>query len=349
MKSQAYLSTRIKLIVFSIALSLTTQSMEFSEFSLSNTNTTTTKLISKVLRKSDHTSSDSYDSCEIFCLQPDIRLCQCTKEELNKYLPQDMTESSDENKNTTISTKMPHIFMSSKEKKTCGEYSLIIRKLNIAMSRQISSNFYFEPTLDFQIDMPKDHSVSDLFFWGDWVALYMSNPYTDFDEYIPGCIWQLPSGSLSFHSTITIPECRSQIVRMLKNVKDEIKKVHMCVWSYERYWKDRNNGPCVCCEINFSDCLECFDCFRSNLDQLSDNDEQLNNCLLGDKSKKKEEEDYNEERSLSCYRCLNIKSPNYNCQSYEQYLSKLYSNYSAKIHNKYQILTKNQKKVLEFT
>ena len=25
------------------------------------------------------------DDCQIFCLQPDSRLCQCSKEELNKY------------------------------------------------------------------------------------------------------------------------------------------------------------------------------------------------------------------------------------------------------------------------
>jgi glutathionyl-hydroquinone reductase len=43
---------------------------------------------------------------------------------------------------------LPHIYQSTKEKKTCGEYSLVIRKLNIAMQRIIpteQTDFYFEP------------------------------------------------------------------------------------------------------------------------------------------------------------------------------------------------------------
>jgi hypothetical protein len=43
---------------------------------------------------------------------------------------------------------LPHIYQSIKEKKTCGEYSVTIRKLNIAMQRMLpgyQKDFYFEP------------------------------------------------------------------------------------------------------------------------------------------------------------------------------------------------------------
>ena len=60
-----------------------------------------------------------------------------------------MVHSSKINKIThSNSTEaLPHIYRSSKDKMTCGEYSIIIRKLNIAMQRIIKSDqdFYFEP------------------------------------------------------------------------------------------------------------------------------------------------------------------------------------------------------------
>ncbi len=83
----------------------------------------------------------------MFCLQPDIRLCQCSKEELNKYITIDFSRVKTVNKNEMNNT-LPHIYQSVKEKATCGEYSIIIRKLNIAMQRVFPSDqkdFYFEP------------------------------------------------------------------------------------------------------------------------------------------------------------------------------------------------------------
>jgi len=88
-----------------------------------------------------------FNECEVFCLQPDIRLCQCSKEELNKYISSDMLHSSKDQKPNTNAT-LPHIYQSVKERKTCGEYSVIIRKLNVAMQRIIlpqDKEFYFEP------------------------------------------------------------------------------------------------------------------------------------------------------------------------------------------------------------
>ncbi len=87
--------------------------------------------------------------CEVFCLQPDIRLCQCSKEELNKYITIDFSHIIKDDKNEMNMT-LPHIYQSAKEKNTCGEYSIIIRKLNIAMQRLFPSDqkdFYFEPYL----------------------------------------------------------------------------------------------------------------------------------------------------------------------------------------------------------
>jgi hypothetical protein len=58
-----------------------------------------------------------------------------------------MFHSSKEHK-SSINMTLPHIFQSSREKNTCGEYSVIIRKLNIAMQRNLhigQQNFYFEP------------------------------------------------------------------------------------------------------------------------------------------------------------------------------------------------------------
>lgn len=219
-----------------------------------------------------------------------------------------MVQTSKDHKqnNQNLNMTLPHIYQSSKEKKTCGEYSVTIRKLNIAMQRIIQNDmhdFYFEPTLDFQIDSPIHHTNSNLFYWGDWVALYFKNPYTDFDNYIPGCIWQIPSGQFSFHSTITVPECRNQVVKLLK---EEVQKLHVCVWSYERYWNDKNIGPCLCCELNFNDCYECYQCLKNN---KLDNDEKLSECLLSDRKTSTNE-------NLSCYRCMNIKNPTFNCNFY---------------------------------
>ena len=89
----------------------------------------------------------------MFCLQPDIRLCQCSKEELNKYVQRDILQSSKDEDDINSKSKnnskltLPHVYMSSKQKDTCGEYSVIVRKLNIAMNRVIPLNgdFYFEP------------------------------------------------------------------------------------------------------------------------------------------------------------------------------------------------------------
>jgi hypothetical protein len=269
-------------------------------------------------------------------LQPDIRLCQCSKEELNKYLSSDMMHTTKDHKsNSTAMEALPHIYQSVKEKKTCGEYSIVIRKLNIAMQRIIpvdQKDFYFEPTLDFQIDSPIEHKISNLFYWGDWIALYSKNPYTDYEHFIPGCIWQIPSGQLSFHSTITAPECRSQILKLLK---EELPKLHVCIWSYDRYWYDKNAGPCLCCELNFNDCYECYQCFKNH---KSESDDKLHDCLLNDLKTSNNE-------NLSCYRCMNIKNPTYNCQSYENYLAKLIQEYQ--IHNKYQVLTNNQNSLID--
>jgi hypothetical protein len=193
-------------------------------------------------------------------------------------------------------------------------------------------DFYFEPTLDFQVDSPPTHSISNLLYWGDWIALYSKNPYTDYDNFIPGCIWQIPSGQFSFHSSITVPECRSQILKVLK---EEMLKLHICVWSYERYWWDKNSGPCLCCELNFNDCYECYQCFKNN---KLESDEKLSDCLLNDKKTSNNE-------NLSCYRCMNIKNPTFNCQSYENYLAKMIQEYS--IHNKYQVLTNSQNSLID--
>jgi hypothetical protein len=58
-----------------------------------------------------------------------------------------MVQTSKEHK-TNATLALPHIYQSNKEKKTCGEYSIIIRKLNIAMQRIFPTDqkeFYFEP------------------------------------------------------------------------------------------------------------------------------------------------------------------------------------------------------------
>jgi len=57
----------------------------------------------------------------------------------------DMLPTSKEHKNVNMT--LPHIYQSNKEKKTCGEYAFIIRKLNIAMHKVFQSefDFYFEP------------------------------------------------------------------------------------------------------------------------------------------------------------------------------------------------------------
>jgi len=73
--------------------------------------------------------------------------------------------------------------------------------------------------------------------------------------------------------------------------------------------------------------------------------EKLTNCLLSDKLNT----DSNE--NLSCYRCMNIKNPTYNCklhvrifkylgQSYEHYLLQMIQEYQ--IHNKYQVLASSK-------
>ena len=59
-----------------------------------------------------------------------------------------MHTSKDNKQNTTAIEALPHIYQSIKEKKTCNDYSLVIRKLNIAMQRIIpvdQTDFYFEP------------------------------------------------------------------------------------------------------------------------------------------------------------------------------------------------------------
>ena len=58
-----------------------------------------------------------------------------------------MLHPSNDFKNN-INMTLPHIYRSSKEKKTCREYSVVIRKLNIAMQRIFpidQKDFYFEP------------------------------------------------------------------------------------------------------------------------------------------------------------------------------------------------------------
>lgn len=285
------------------------------------------------------------DSCEIFCLQPDIRLCQCAKDELNKYLPNDLAETSKESKNASNSI-LPHVYMSDKEKETCGEYSLIIRKLNIAINKNPNNDFYFEPAIDFQIESPSNHTISNLFFWGDWLAFYKENPYSDFDNYIPGCVWQIPSGQKSFYSTVTVNQCRNQIVSLLNT---EVKKLNLCIWSYERYWSDKQSGPCLCCEVDFNDCNECFKCFKNYSPQNNQNSEGyndwINHCLKdnGDITNNISDSNLNKEEfnPLSCYKCLNFKNSNYNCQDYNQFLNKVLSN------NKYNELTQKQKKLFD--
>jgi hypothetical protein len=80
--------------------------------------------------------------------------------------------------------------------------------------------------------------------------------------------------------------------------------MHVCIWSYERYWKDKNSGPCLCCELNFNDCYECYQCFKNS---KMEDDGKLNECLLSDRKTSKNE-------NLSCYKCLNIKNPTFNCK-----------------------------------
>jgi hypothetical protein len=163
--------------------------------------------------------------------------------------------------------------------------------------------------------------------------LYSKNPYTEYENFIPGCIWQIPSGQFSYHSTITVPECRYEILRMIDK---EISKLHICIWSYERYWKDKSSGPCLCCELNFNDCYDCYQCLKHN---TLENEDKLNDCFLNNRKSSNSTSE-----NLSCYRCMNIKNPTFNCQSYEQFLSKLYAN---QIHNKYQVLTSNQNNLLD--
>lgn len=158
--------------------------------------------------------------------------------------------------------------------------------------------------------------MSNIFFWGDWIALYSNNPYTELDNFISGCIWQIPSNKISYHSTITIPECRYEILKMLKY---EITKLHLCIWSYERYWYDKNSGPCLCCELNFNDCHECYQCIKNN---KLENDDKLNDCLLNDRKNSNND-------NLSCYKCLNVLNPTFNCQSYEQFLAKMIDQYKG--------------------
>ena len=276
------------------------------------------------------------DDCQIFCLQPDSRLCQCSKEELNKYIPLSSFDlsSSEQNATTTIETKsnhtsstLPHIYQSQKDKQTCGEYSLSIRKLNIALSTPKPSS-YFEPTIDFQIMSPSNHSVSSLFQWGDFAALYNTNPYINYTHYLPGCSWQIPSGESSYHSTIESKSCRKSIFENVS--KEEKGNMHLCIWSYERYWKDLNSGPCLCCEVNFDSCKECYKCFKESKEE-EEGDDKIQRCLG--------------EENLDCYKCLNFKIGSYNCQNYEYFLMNMIK--EAKGHNKYNILTKNQKTLLD--
>ena len=57
------------------------------------------------------------------------------------------SKDSKDNKHSNINFTLPHLYRSEKEKSTCGEYSVIIRKLNIAMHRHLKMDreFYFEP------------------------------------------------------------------------------------------------------------------------------------------------------------------------------------------------------------
>ncbi len=330
------------------------------------------------------------DGCEIFCLQPDNRLCQCSKQELNKYIlyssSYDSTNALEKTPNLDTNSKVnniteisniskkenitvPHIYQSIKEKKTCGEYSLIIRKLNIAISRtkvelrdknyetkinlnslflknskkvnytlpQQFINLYFEPTIDFQIKAPSNHSISSLFYWGDFVALYSTNPYKNFSKYLNGCIWQIPSGENSYYSSIESKLCRKSIMDILiknqgsQNINSE-KFFHLCIWSYERYWNDFNSGPCLCCEVDFNSCQECYKCLnKGENEEDNDNDNSLKECL--------------ERKDMVCYKCMNFNYGNFNCQSYEQFLTKMLQD--AKINNKYHILTKNRKTLID--
>jgi len=70
----------------------------------------------------------------------------------------------------------------------------------------------------------------------------------------------------------------------------------------------------------------------------SDNDDKLSDCLLTDRKTSNNE-------NLSCYRCMNIKNPTFNCQSYEHFLVKMIQEYQ--IHNKYQVLTNNQNSLID--
>lgn len=149
---------------------------------------------------------------------------------------------------------------------------------------------------------PPNHTTSNFISWGDWVAIYAIDPIGNPNEYLPGCIWQLPSGKDSFHTTISNPECRNEIMKLLTFSVD---KLQICVWSYERYWRGNEKGPCHCCEINFQDCLDCFNCFNNNFEDV---DKKLSVCLLSDKMKASQGNE-----NLSCYRCLNMKKPNLNC------------------------------------
>jgi hypothetical protein len=59
-----------------------------------------------------------------------------------------MVHTSKDKLNNSTTATLPHIYQSVKEKKTCGEYAMYIRKLNIAMQRIIpldQKDFYFEP------------------------------------------------------------------------------------------------------------------------------------------------------------------------------------------------------------
>ena len=275
------------------------------------------------------------DECQIFCLQPDSRLCQCSKEELNKYIPAssfDLSTNTETNSTSITnppnqtSLTLPHIYQSQKEKQTCGEYTISIRKLNIALSIPYP-NSYFEPSLDFQITSPTNHSISSLFFWGDFVALYDTNPYVNYTRYLKGCIWQIPSGSNSYHSTIESKICRKSLIESIIN---QSNNMHLCVWSYERFWNDIGNGPCLCCEINIDSCKECHKCFNQEKDE-DETEDKISRCLG--------------EGDLDCYKCLNFKAGSFNCQSYEYFLLKMLK--EAKGYNKYTILTKNQKTLID--
>lgn len=263
------------------------------------------------------------NSCEVICLQPDTRLCQCAKDEINKYYAHDPTQKQGTSKK---SDTLPHIYMSEREKQTCDEYTIKIRKLNIAISLKSVKDFYFEPTIDFHVESPPQHTISNLFFWGDFIAIYQSNPYVEYDDYLPGCIWQIPSGINSYYSTITINSCRNQLMSTLNT---DTKVIYLCIWSYERYWYNKQLGPCQCCEMNFSECLDCYACIKSNLEL--NHGSRSSSCLENDGIN-------SNSKSFSCYRCLDFKNPSMNCQDYSIFLSKLFTT------NKYSMLTNIKRK-----